>query len=217
MKSTARKNSSRRITQLLGVVHLSYLGILPAAATFVLLRQYGHPFPFLIFLGGVVAVSVYLAITASFTPVPQNLGIMIFMLLDGPAFIALAQSGTNLSFSAAIDSFMVDGLAVWLAIFWLAITTGRPTKEQKIGTIFFAVIALGTVASICWPYLLGEILTQREKPFWLSLGLIEAVLVYYHLLQADEGKRPTDFSAPFIGVFVMIWVFAMFAGTATHR
>jgi hypothetical protein len=53
--------------------HLVYLGVLPALATFSLLYAYGHAAPLLLFLGGTVAVGVYLAATYSYTPRPRTL------------------------------------------------------------------------------------------------------------------------------------------------
>ena len=72
-------------TKALGRVYLSYLGILPALATFAILWRFGHPHPFLVFLGGVVAVSVYLAAIYSYTQLPKQLLPALMMLLDGPS------------------------------------------------------------------------------------------------------------------------------------
>ena len=54
-------------SNILGYTHLVYLGILPALATFSLLFSYGHDAPLLLFLGGTVAVGVYLAVIMTYT------------------------------------------------------------------------------------------------------------------------------------------------------
>ena len=43
-----------RLTHLIGRTHLIYLGLLPALATFAVLRAYSYGAYFLLFLGGVV-------------------------------------------------------------------------------------------------------------------------------------------------------------------
>ena len=97
--------------------HLVYLGLLPALATFAVLVVYGHPFMFLVFLGGIVAVSVYLAVVVSYTCSPSSLAVALFILLDGPVCAALAQLSGGNPYAFAIDSFLVDGVAIWAAIY----------------------------------------------------------------------------------------------------
>jgi len=62
-----------------------YLGLVPCLATLAIFWLYGHQFPSLVFLGGVVAVSVYLAATYYYTLIPESLLTLIFILLDGAA------------------------------------------------------------------------------------------------------------------------------------
>jgi hypothetical protein len=97
-------------------VHLVYLGLLPALATFSLLLVYGHSAPLLLFFGGVVAVSVYLAVVISYTRPANSLGVALFTLLDEPFWAVLSYAAGGVLFSFAIDAFLIDGVAVWLAI-----------------------------------------------------------------------------------------------------
>ncbi|HID64751.1 MAG TPA: hypothetical protein EYP49_18695, partial [Anaerolineae bacterium] len=61
-----------RLVHTINRVHLIYLGLLPSLATFVLLRRYGNRWPFLIFIGGVALVSVYLTVVYHYTHLPSS-------------------------------------------------------------------------------------------------------------------------------------------------
>jgi hypothetical protein len=73
-------------------LHLVYLGLLPALVTFSILVIYGHPAPLLLFVGGTVAVSVYLAVVIGYTRLANSLGVALFTLLDGPLWAVLSRS-----------------------------------------------------------------------------------------------------------------------------
>ena len=98
-------------------LHLVYLGLLPALATFSVLIVYGHPAPLLLFIGGVVAASVYLAVVIGYTRPVNSLGVALFTLFDGSLRAALSHSARRAPFSFAIDAFLipdvscVDGLS----------------------------------------------------------------------------------------------------------
>src|SRR4051812_10896443 len=102
---------------IIGYIHLIYLGLLPALATFALLFRYGHPLPLALFVGGTVAVSVYLAVTFSYTPQPTSLGFGLLILIDGPLWVLLSllQKGVN-PFGFAVEGFLIDGTAIWISI-----------------------------------------------------------------------------------------------------
>jgi hypothetical protein len=73
-------------------LHLVYLGLLPALATFSILVVYGRLAPLLLFVGGIVAVSVYLAVVIGYTRPANSLGVALFTLLDGPLWAVLSHS-----------------------------------------------------------------------------------------------------------------------------
>src|SRR3982750_3227651 len=75
---------------IIGHIHLVYLGLLPALATFSLLFSYGHPAPLALFLGGTAAVSVYLAVTFYYAPRPASPALGLLILLDGPLWVLLS-------------------------------------------------------------------------------------------------------------------------------
>ncbi len=195
---------------------LAYLGLLPALATFAVLRVYGHALPFLVFLGGIVVVSVYLAVLVSYTR-SSSPAVALFTLLDGPVCALLAQLGGGNPYSFAIDSFLVDGIAVWLAIVWLAVTTSRPTKEQRIATLFFALLAVGTVFSVFWPYARASVWGHWGKLCWLTIGIVEAVIAHHYLLKADEVVRDEGVSARYIVLWLFVWIAAMITGNVLHE
>lgn len=103
MRSSALK---ARLAGAVGKAHLVYLGLLPSFATFALLYTYGHPAPMLLFLGGTVAVGVYLAVIVSYTPTPSSTPLSLLVMLDGPAWVLLSL----LSKEVALPSFAIEGL-----------------------------------------------------------------------------------------------------------
>jgi len=205
-----------RLYRVVESVRLVYMGLLPALATFAVLVVYGHPFPFLVFLGGIVAVSVYLAVVVSYTR-SSSLAVALFVLLDGPVCALLAQLAGGNPYSFAIDSFMVDGVAVWLVIVWLAVTTSRPTKGQRAASVFFALAAVGTVFSVFWPYLRASVWGEWSKLGWLAIGAVASVLTHHYLLREDEVVRDENVSVPYILVLLFVWIAAMSGGNVLHE
>jgi hypothetical protein len=198
-------------------MHLVYLGLLPALATFSVLVNYGHPAPMLLFLGGVVAVSVYLAVVASYTRSTNSLGVALFVLLDGPFWAALSYAAGGVLFSFAIDAFLIDGVAIWLAIVWLAVSTSRPTRGQRIATIGFALIAVGTVLFAFWLYLYESVFGDWLRFLFLVMGVVEAFVARHYLLKVDKVVRGTMSSARYILVFLFIWIAATCAGNVLRE
>ncbi|MBN2394486.1 MAG: hypothetical protein JXR84_27380 [Anaerolineae bacterium] len=197
--------------------HLIYLALLPAWATGVTLATYGHRSPFLIFLGGIVVVAVYLAVIVHYSRPATSLGVALLALIDGPLWAAGAQLSGRGAASFAVDAFLVDGVAIWIAIAWLAVTTSRPTREQLVATLAFAVIAVGTVCSLFWPYLRQNLWGQ-----WLSIGLLlmgigEAIVAYHYLLEKDEVVRDERFTMPYLIVFIAVWVASMIIGMVVYE
>jgi hypothetical protein len=198
-------------------LHLVYLGLLPALATFSVLVIYGHPAPSLLFIGGIVAVSVYLAVVISYTRPVRSLGLALLILLDGPLWAALSHASNRAPLSFAIDAFLVDGIAIWFAIVWLAVSTSRPTKEQRAATVGFALVALSTVLLTFWPYIREHVWGEGMRPFWLAAGIVEAVIVRHYLLEVDEVVRGEMTSAAYILVLLFVWIVAMSAGNIIHE
>ena len=213
-----------RIQHYIGQIHLIYLGCLPALATFVILTTYGYFSPALLFVGGIIVVSVYLAVIASYTTSSaRSIGLALLILLDGPVIAAvsqsaaIAQSGTLSTFAFAIDAFLIDGLAIWSAIVWLAATTDRPTSGQRTATIVLTIIAISIVLSVCWPYLQANIFGHPLRAVWLVIGIGEAILARYYLLEADEVQQDEVTSAGYIIIFLLIWLVAMIVGNIIYE
>jgi hypothetical protein len=207
----------QRILLFLDRAHLIYLALLPAWATGVTLATYGHRFPFLIFLGGIVIVGVYLAVIVNYTRPATSLGVALLTLIDGPLWAVGAQLTGGGAASFAVDAFLVDGIAIWIAIVWLAVTTSRPTREQRVATLVFAIIAIGTVCSLFWPYLRENLWGQ-----WLGIGLLllgigEAVVAHHYLLEKDDVVRDERFTMPYLIVFISVWVASMIIGMVLYE
>jgi hypothetical protein len=210
-------SETARLRRVIEALHLGYLGLLPALATFGALLAYGHPSPFLLFIGGIVVVSVYLAVVASYTQHPSALGALLFVLLDGPFWVLASWAAGGTLFTATVDAFLVDGVAIWLAIVWLALTTDRPAPEQRAATLGFALAALATVVWHFWPHVRETVLGHGLRPVWLSLGMLEALVARHFLLGRDRVMRGVDASIRYIILFLSVWIAAMFAGNVIYE
>ena len=206
-----------RILAFLDKAHLIYLAVLPCWATWAVLREYGARSPFLLFLGGIVLFSVYLAVISSYTPPATSVGVALLTLLDGPLWAASARITGRETLSFAVDAFLIDGLAIWIAIAWLAVATSRPTPEQRSATLVFAAIAVVTAGSLFWPYLRDTLWGNWLGMGWLLLGIGEAIAAHHYLLAKDHVLRDADDTAWFIIVFLALWLVAMIAGMAVYE
>lgn len=204
-----------RLTFILGHIHLIYLGLLPALATFGLLYTYGYPTPLFIFLliGGTTAVGVYVAVLFYYTPRPISLGWAIFVLLDGPVCALLSlYSKRVFPLGFAVEAFIVDGTAICLAILAIAYRRGGARAAEG-----WMLLALAVTASLVWPYFRDDLWGR-----WVSLGLLgggmlEAAFVRYKQMERDEAPRHSDAIAAYIVVLLLLWVGAMIAGNVLHE
>ncbi|HEX8749415.1 MAG TPA: hypothetical protein VF717_19720 [Pyrinomonadaceae bacterium] len=214
--ASASEKPGARLTNVLGKAHLVYLGLLPSFATFALLYTYGHPAPLLLFLGGTVAVSVYLAVIISYTRIPSSSWLSLFIILDGPAWVMLSLLYREMRLPVfAIEGFLVDGTAIWLSTLILALRSDKPTPGQRAASVGFMLVALAATASLVWPYLRAVLWGEWLSLSWLGMGIVEALIVNYKLLERDEIVRNSDYASVYIAVLVMVWVGSLL-GNAFH-
>lgn len=200
----------------LGRVYLVYLGILPVLATFATALRYGARFPMLVFMGGVAAVGVYLAATYSYTHLPARLLPLLVMLFDGPLFVLAALRDGFHPLAFAIEGYLVDGTAIWLAILVLAAASPLPSPGQRAASIFFMAAALAVTTSLFGPYIRDHIWGDGLHPAWLLAGIAEASLASFVIFRNEDVARQDDGSILYIAGLVMLWVFALFAGLAMN-
>jgi hypothetical protein len=210
--------SENKHTQRLNKIYLLYLGLLPSLGTFAVLLSYGTRVPFLVFLGGVAAVGVYLAATYSYTPIPNHLWVLLLMFIDGPIFVLISlREGLN-PLAFAIEGYLLDGTAIWLSILFLALISPLPTPNQRIGSVFFMLVAFGITTSLFWPYFQEFIWGKWPKMIWLLIGVLEATWLHFRRFSREAIARgSSDFSILFIAGLVMLWVFSMIAGNVLHE
>ena len=208
-----------QLASMIGYTHLVYLGLLPALATFALLYRYGHAAPLALFLGGTVAVSVYLAVTIYYAPQPTSAGRGLLILLDGPAWVLLSlfsRGGDPLSF--AVEGFLVDGTAILFSILVLATWSGKPTRGQRLGSIALMVGALAATTSLFWPYLRDVLWQHPLSMVLVGAGLIESTFVRFGAMNREQTARTDENkNAGFITVMLLVWVAAMIAGNVLHE
>jgi hypothetical protein len=208
-----------RLASIIGYVHLIYLGLLPALATFSLLFRYGHPLPLALFLGGTVAVGVYLAVTFSFTPLPASAGWGLLILLDGPLWVLLSLLSKGVSpLSFAIEGFLVDGTAIWFSILALSIQSEIPMRTERLESIAFMIAALAATASLVWPYLRDVLWGHWESMALLGAGLLESTLLRFNALNRQKTVRKDENkSAGYIIVMLLVWIASMILGNVLHE
>jgi len=78
-------------------------------------------------------------------------------------------------------------------------------------------VALVTARLIFWPYLQDALLGSPLRIFWLMVGIGEGLWLRYYLLYQDQINRSTDTSAVYIGIFIIFWVGALFAGNVLRE
>ena len=204
---------------LLERAHRSYLGLLPALATFALLRQYGHPAPFWLFLGGTVAVSVYLAAVAHYTPPPDSIAQGVLVLLDGPLWllaVQLTHTRPVLPLGFAVETFVLEGSVVWLAILWLALTSPWPTRGQRWASVGLMLIAVGVIGALTWPYLQATF-GAGLRGLWLLAGSLQAVIGRVKALgRSPRSAHDADASIRYIVGCIGAWIAALSLGIILH-
>jgi hypothetical protein len=208
-----------RPVSVIGYIHLVYLGLLPVLATFSLLFRYGHPAPLALFLGGTVAVSVYLAVTFVYTPFPASLTWGLLILFDGPLWVLLSllPKGVN-PLGFAVEGFLVDGTAIWLSILVIATRSDLPTRRERMASIAFMLVALAATASLVWPYLRDVLWQHWSSMALLGAGLIESTIVRFSVLNRQKTARQDDSrNAGYILVMLLAWVVSMILGNVLHE
>ena len=208
-----------RFVSIIGYIHLVYLGLLPALATFALLFRYGHPAPLLLFLGGTVAVSVYLAVTFSYTPLPTSLLWGLLILLDGPLWVLLSllSKGVN-PLGFAVEGFLVDGTGVWFSILVLSIQSYIPMRKDRIAAVGFMLAALAATVSLVWPYLRDVLWGHWPSIALLIAGIIESTIVRFSTLNKQKvARQDENKGAGYIIIMLLVWFASLVLGNVLHE
>ena len=190
----------RPLTKFVSQLYFLYLGILPAAATLSVRAIFRHEYDdmtmLFLFMAGVAASGVYLAVTLAYTFLPSTLVGVLFLFLDGPIFALISLAGgENADLMAfIIDSFLIDGVAIFCAIAILSWTSNIPTQGQKIGSTIVMLICVSFTAVLFFPYLHTQIWGNWWRFTWLAIGLIEALYVNYGTLYKYNVMAPADLS-----------------------
>jgi hypothetical protein len=191
------RSPSVRLAHALGWANLLYLGLLPAAATFWVVFQYGSPG--LSLLGefaravvgvtGVVAVAVELAALVTYTRFSNSVWAALLVLLDGPLLALLSASSTQGMAQVAVQAFLIDGTAVWVAIGLLSLTTDQLEGGARLIPFGLSVVVLASLAALFGPYLAHELPHTFQGMASLVGGLIWATAVNLHMLSTDKVAR----------------------------
>ncbi|MFN2532496.1 MAG: hypothetical protein ABR555_14480 [Pyrinomonadaceae bacterium] len=208
------------LTRTIGRLHLLYLGLLPTFATFGLLLAYGYPLPLLLLLGGTAAVAVYVAVVLYYSPLPASLVWSLLVLFDGPMWALLSLSSKRMfPLGFAVEALIVDGTAVWFSILVLALTSPLPDRRQRLASVGFMLLAFGTAGSLAWPYFRANLWGQWLSLGWLTIGIVEAVMVRFKQLNRDQAAQGLSDTTRMIYLIVLIfaWVASLISGNVLHE
>jgi len=157
-----------------------------------------------------------------YTPLPSSLLGSVWVLCDGPLFTLAAQGGAlgerAITLASVIEGFLIDGLALWLAILVLASVSSRPSPGQRVASLGIGIGVLGVILSLFWPYVSETLLGDGMRVAWLAGGVIEGVIARYRLMKAEKTVRVEgEGSILYVALLVMLWVAAMSVGTAVSQ
>ena len=153
--SAASPPRSVRIAHLLGWANLHWLGLLPALAIFGGTRLGAAGIGavnVVLFFGLVIAVLAYLAVVYGQNDLPDSPWTALLLLLDGPLFALLAlPRGASLP-AFGVQAFLVDGVAVWLAVL-LTAWTRRDMVEMPGSVTGLALFAIASILALASGYI----------------------------------------------------------------
>lgn len=221
-----RPGPSVRLAHALGWANLVYLGLLPAAATFWVVFRHGSPGLLglgenaraLIGLAGFVAVAVEAAVLVTYTRLPSSLWGALLILFDGPVIALLSASSAQGLADVAVQAFLIDGTAVWLAIGALALAAEGLDARARLFSLGLMVVVLAPLAALFRPYLAQDLPHTGRAILPLLGGVIWGTVVNYRVLDADRVARDGG-SGP-VGACILVsslgWLVAYGVGVALH-
>ncbi len=106
------------------------------------------------------------------------------MIIDGPIFAIIGTlSGLNIG-DVLIATFLIEVVAIWGSIGYLALSTSRPTFGQMIASTILSVICIGGIVILYWAA--GFFNYERYRYLPLIFGVIESIGIKYWILYKDE-------------------------------
>jgi hypothetical protein len=76
---------------------------------------------------------------------------------------------------------------------------------------------MATMLSTFWPHIRENVLQEWDRPLWLGVGLVEAIIVRHYLLRAETVVRSGDKVTMYIVTLLFAWIAAMIAGNVLHE
>jgi hypothetical protein len=120
-------------------------------------------------------------------------------------------------FAFAIEGFR---LTVWRSgfpsSFWRSVLP-KPTPQQRMASIGFMLAALAATAWLVWPYYRAALLGNWVSESFLVIGILEALIVRYHVLREDQVARNDGVSSPYLIVLLLVWVLSLILGNVLHE
>lgn len=199
--------------RILEKIYLLYLSLLPAVGTFILLAIFDviqNPILFLVvFVFGTAGVGIYLAATASYTPPSSSLLKSIVVLIDGPIWATLAIVFGGSILTAIVDNVLIEIASILLGILVVTCISNKPSRGQRIGSLFATGLPLLGVGYIFWTYTQAADLLVLGKILVLVLAILQGTTTQYLRAKSDTVHRDAEM---YILIGIIAWVVALFAG-----
>jgi hypothetical protein len=149
----------------------------------------------------------------SYAPIPKSLPWLLLALLDGPLFVLISLRNNFHPLAFAIEGYLIDGTAIWLAILFLASVSDLPSREQRVASIAIMLVILGITGSQFWPYWQEYLWGNWYRIFWLAAGVVQATWLNFGRFQrAEVLRQESDGGILFIVGSLMVWLLALIVG-----
>ena len=201
---------SRQLAERITQIHLIYLSLLPAVATFLILgifKIFLHPM--LLLVVGTAAVGIVLAVSTSYYKASSNPWKNLIVLFDAPLWAcATLFFGGSLA-TAITEDIIVEMFGILLGLFAVVLSSPVPTRGQRIASFFAVGLPLLGILYVIWQYAVAYIFPVQGRVWILVAAILQGTIMQFLLTWDDDVQRD---SSGYIVVGVVAWLAAMFAG-----
>jgi hypothetical protein len=202
---------SRTLAARIGLVHLYYVSLVPAAGTFCLIAFFGVQLNLLTFAIGGAAVGICLATGILYAPIGDSPWRNLLQLLDGPFWVTLSSLLARAPIRTAfVVDMLVEMTAILLGLLVLTIHSRKVPDGKRPAAIFAAGVPLAGVVLVGWIFLAQQSWTTAEALAPVA-GALQGAAVQGRVLAEDRVLRQGR--VPLITGLVA-WVLSTLAGPA---
>lgn len=194
----------------IGRWYLIYLALLPAVGTVALvgfLKITVNPLVFLCV--GTAGVGIYLAMTGSYTKLSRNPWRNLLMFLDGPIWaIGTLAVGGSLA-TVVVNDILIEISAGLLGLFAVVLTSYKPSRDQRIASIFAVGIPLLGAGWLLYLYGRDHLVDGPWTLVVLAAAVVQGAFLQFRLANADEVHQDAEI---LILIGIIAWLASLFLG-----